>query len=39
MTLCERGHLDRVVCDECWLSEVVLAILSEDRVDELALTE
>ena len=39
VTLCEWRHFHRVVCDECRLGEVLLAIFSEDCVDELALSE
>ena len=37
MHLCERRHLDGIVCDECRLDECALAELTEEFVDELAL--
>ena len=39
MTLAQRRHLARVVRDEGGLDQLLLAVLPEDGVDQLALAE
>ena len=38
MALAEWRHLDWVVADECWLHQILLAILTKDCVNQLTLT-